>query len=86
MASWSRFGLNIIATQHIGSSGGAVILNAQKGTINFSGSADANEATANMITMTGSTKVTYKSGIANANFSTGPSGGFEISEWKELDN
>jgi hypothetical protein len=67
-------------------SGGAVILNAQKGTINFSGSADTNEATANMITMSGSTKITYQSGIANANFSTGPSGSFNISSWKELSN
>jgi hypothetical protein len=67
-------------------SGGAVILNAQKGTINFTGSANANEATANKITMSGSTVVTYESGIANTNFSTGPSGSFEISSWKELEN
>ena len=67
-------------------SGGAVILNAQKGTLNFSGSANANEATANMITMTGSTKVNYQSGISNINFASGPSGSFDISSWKELEN
>lgn len=67
-------------------SGGAVILNAQKGTINFSGSANANEATANAITMSGSTVITYQTGIVNANFSTGPSGGFNISSWREVEN
>jgi hypothetical protein len=66
-------------------SGGAVILNAQKGTINFSGSAKANEATANKITMSGSTEVIYESGITNPTFKDGPSGSFNISGWKELE-
>ncbi len=67
-------------------SGGAVILNAQKGTINFSGNAEANEATANKITMSGSTVLRYESGIANTNFSSGPSGSFDIFGWRELEN
>ena len=67
-------------------SGGAVILNAQKGTINFSGSSNTNEATADKIIMSGSTVVTYESGIANINFSTGPSGGLDITGWRELED
>ncbi|MCX6717822.1 MAG: hypothetical protein NTU76_04075 [Candidatus Taylorbacteria bacterium] len=66
-------------------SGGSVILNAQKGTINFSGSANANSATANMITMSGETVINYQSGIANINFSSGPSGGFNIESWRQLE-
>lgn len=66
-------------------SGGAVILNAQKGTINFNGSARANEATANRITMDGGSIVTYQEGLVNQNFSNGPSGGFNIIGWKELE-
>ena len=69
----------------ISGSGGAVILNAQKGTINFTGSANANEATANKISMSGSTVVTYESGIVSPLFKNGPSGSFSISSWKELE-
>lgn len=70
----------------VGGSAGAVILNAQNGTINFSGSAKANEATANKITMSGSTILTYESGVAHTSFVDGPSGGFNIVSWKELEN
>lgn len=65
---------------------GAVVLNAQKGTIDLSGSAAINEATANQLIVDGNTTVTYQSGLANPNFSTGPSGGFNITDWRELGN
>ena len=81
-ASSSCGGLNAV---EMSGSGGAVILNAQKGTINFIGSANANEATANKIIMSGSTVVTYQSGIANPTFKEGPSGSFSIESWKELE-
>ncbi|MFW5853462.1 MAG: hypothetical protein ACOCU8_02430 [Patescibacteria group bacterium] len=64
---------------------GAIILNAQKGTINFSGSAHANEATAHRITMSGATTVTYDSGLANINFTSGPSGGPAVVRWREVE-
>lgn len=70
----------------ISGAAGAVILNAQNGTINFSGSSNVNEATANMIIMSGATNITYQSGLANPNFSSGPSGSFNITSWKELSN
>lgn len=70
----------------ISGSGGAVILNAQKGTIFFEGSATAKEATANKIILAGGgTRIYYESGLANPNFVDGPSGGFNISSWKEIE-
>jgi len=65
---------------------GAVVLNAQRGTIDLSGSAAINEATANQLIIDGNTTITYQSGLANPNFSTGPSGSFNITDWRELGN
>lgn len=64
---------------------GAVVLNAQKGTINFTGGAQAKQATANKIIMGGGTTVTYESGLANPSFSSGPSGSWTIDSWKEVE-
>lgn len=69
----------------VSGSGKAIILNAQKGTIRFENSAKAREATANKIIMTGESIITYESGISNPNFSSGPSGGFNIESWKQLE-
>ncbi len=67
----------------ISGSAGSVILNAQNGTISFTGSASAKEATAYEMTLSGSTTVNYESGLANVNFSSGPSGTWDVSSWKE---
>jgi hypothetical protein len=64
---------------------GAVALNAQKGTIEFSGGAQAKQATANKITMTGGTTVTYESGLMNPTFTSGPSGSWIVESWKEVE-
>jgi hypothetical protein len=64
---------------------GAVVLNAQKGTIEFSGGAQARQATANQIIMSGGTTVTYESGLQNPNFTSGPSGSYTIGSWKEVE-
>ena len=62
---------------------GAIVLNAQKGTIDLSGGVGVNEATGNQLILEGNSSVTYQSGLANPNFSTGPSGGFNITSWQE---
>jgi hypothetical protein len=81
-ASSSCGGANAV---EMSGSGGAVIINAQKGTANFGGSATANEVTANKVIISGGGAViTYSTGLANPNFVTGPSGSFGITEWKEL--
>lgn len=64
---------------------GAVVINAQNGTIEFSGGAQAKQATANRITMSGGTTVTYESGLANPSFTSGPSGAWNIDSWKEVE-
>jgi len=69
----------------ISGAAGSVILNAQQGTISFSGSASAKEAVAYRMILTGTTTVNYESGLANVNFTSGPSGGWEISNWKETE-
>lgn len=60
-----------------------VIYYAAKGRIHFSNNATAKEATAYGITMDNGATVTYESGLANLNFSSGPSGGWEINGWAE---
>lgn len=69
----------------ISGSAGSVILNAQNGTIKFSGSASAKEATAYKMILDGSTVVNYESGLTNMNFSSGPSGSWGIDSWKETE-
>ena len=60
-----------------------VVYYAAKGRIHFSNNATAKEATAYGITMDNGATVTYESGLANLNFSSGPSGGWEINSWAE---
>ncbi|MBU6370676.1 MAG: hypothetical protein KGH93_01140 [Patescibacteria group bacterium] len=65
---------------------GAVILNAQNGWIHVTGGSNLNEATANGMLIDGGSAVTYQSGLANMNFSSGPSGGYNITSWNEAGN
>jgi hypothetical protein len=69
----------------ISGSGGAIAINAQKGTVNFSGSANAKEVTANQVILGGSTVINYETGLINPNFITGPFGSFSIDNWHELE-
>lgn len=62
---------------------GAVILNAQKGTIRFTGGAAAKQATGEKIIMDGGTVVNYETGLADMNFTSGPSGSWSITSWDE---
>ncbi len=69
----------------ISGAAGSVILSAPNGTIGFTGSASAKEANAYKISLSGATSVTYESGLANVNFTSGPSGSYFLDEWKEID-
>ena len=67
-------------------SGGAVVINAQRGTVNFSGSATANEVTAYKVVISGGGVIlNYNSGLANQNFSSGPTGSVRVTDWRELE-
>jgi hypothetical protein len=67
----------------ISGAAGAMIMNAQKGTLYITGSGHLNQATANMIKMDGNTRITYESGIVDTSFTSGPTGGWNISGWGE---
>lgn len=63
---------------------GAVVLVAQNGTLTLDGGAAARSMTAKRIVINGGGTVTYDAGLADFNFSSGPSGGWNISSWKEV--
>lgn len=68
----------------ISNSAGSLIAYAPNGTASISNTARLNQLTANRINMTNSSVLNYETGLSNVNFSSGPSGGWTISEWKEV--
>lgn len=62
---------------------GAVIAYAPFGTITISGGASLKEATGYRIVISGGSSITYESGLTNNNFSSGPSGSWNIEDWGE---
>lgn len=64
---------------------GAVIAYAPNGTMSISGGASLKEAVAYKMIVSGGSSITYESGLANSNFSSGPSGGWEVQSWKETE-
>lgn len=61
------------------------ILNAQNGAISFANNAVATEATAYRLILRQNVVITYESGLANVNFSTGPTGGWNVKNWRETE-
>ena len=61
-----------------------VIYYANNGKIHFSNNATAKEATGYGIELDNNASITYESGLANINFSSGPSGGWDIRSWQEV--
>lgn len=64
---------------------GAVILNAQNGTAHLNNNVTLNEIVAKEISMDQNAVVNYLSGLANTSFTSGPSGGWNIKSWKEVE-
>ena len=62
-----------------------VIYYAGKGWIKFSNNATAKEATAYGIRLDNNAEITYDTGLANAQFSSGPAGGWDIQMWREVE-
>lgn len=62
-----------------------VIYYAPRGRLEFSNNAAAKEATAYGIDLDNNATITYESGLQNINFSSGPSGGWTFSRWREID-
>ncbi len=62
----------------------AMVAYASHGQINLGQSVSIKEATAYRITLSQSANVVYDRGLPSTLFSTGPSGGYEIQSWKEI--
>lgn len=62
----------------------AVIFYAGKGRIHLAKDSGAKEVTGYGIDIDQDSTITYDSGLANAQFSSGPSGGYEIKQWREV--
>ncbi len=63
---------------------GDLFLYAGHGKIELQNSANLNEVTAYRIELQNSATVVYKTGLANQIFTSGPSGGYTIGEWGEV--
>ena len=68
----------------INNSAGSLIAYAPNGTANVSNIAQLKQITANRVNMSNNSALNYESGLQNVNFVSGPSGGWTISEWKEV--
>lgn len=69
----------------MGQSAGAMVAYAPHGQITLGQSVGVKEATAYKIILTNTANVTYETGLPNALFSSGPSGGYEILSWLEIE-
>ena len=61
-----------------------VIVYAQNGLVNLHNNVNVTELIAYKIFMDNNATLTYDLGLADVNFSSGPSGGWSIAEWKEV--
>ncbi len=60
-----------------------IIVNAQKGAIHFNNNASVKEMVANRIYLANNSTISYGSGLISVDFSSGPSGGWDIDTWAE---
>jgi len=69
----------------MGQSSGALVAYAGHGQITLGQSVSVKEATAYKIILTNTANVVYDTGLPSTLFSSGPSGGFNILNWKEVE-
>jgi hypothetical protein len=62
---------------------GSVVLNAIDGSVDLQGSVGIKALSAKKVHMSGTAHITYESGLADINFTSGPSGAWTVSSWKE---
>jgi len=63
---------------------GEVLVYAPHGNISLSNTVNLREVTGYKLTLRNSAKIVYKSGLASILFSSGPSGGFNVTDWREV--
>ena len=64
---------------------GAVIAYAPYGAVSVTGGAALKEATGYKLNVAGGSSITYESGLTNNNFSSGPSGTWNVNSWQEVE-
>lgn len=69
----------------LGNTGTGDIFYAPNGTITIGNGFIAEEVTGKGLIVGNSATITYESGLANENFSSGPGGAFEVQSWKEVE-
>ena len=63
---------------------GSVVLTALDGNVQLEGSVGIKALAAKKVVMSGTAHITYDSGLVDLNFSSGPSGSWSITSWKEV--
>ncbi len=69
----------------VSNNAGAVIIDAQSGTIHLNNNASVKQLTADKIVIDNGTTINYEQGITNTNFTNGPTGGWTIKTWAETE-
>lgn len=69
----------------LGNNVGSVIIYGSRGQVHVSNNGGAKEITGYKLVLDNNATVTYETGLANANFSSGPGGGFQINSWREVE-
>ncbi|MDO8565086.1 MAG: hypothetical protein Q7R67_00435 [bacterium] len=64
---------------------GAVILYAPNGTVELSNGAAVKQISAKTISLSNNATITYEQGLVDAAFTNGPSGGYTVSNWLEVE-
>ena len=64
---------------------GKLLVYAGHGEINLKNDINLKEVTGYKITIQNNAQVVYESGLANLLFSSGPSGGYFVDSWKEVE-
>ncbi len=70
---------------NISNHGGSVVLVTLNGTVDFSNHSSAKAVVAYRMNMQNHATLNYEDGLANVFFSSGPSGGWQMESWKEVE-
>jgi hypothetical protein len=74
------------AAIYLSGGAGAVVLTAPYGEVFVGGGSGARSISGNLVHVDNGASVTYETGLANLSFSSGPTGGWAISGWGEIEN
>lgn len=69
----------------ISGAAGSVVLSAPDGTVELEGSVSIKSLVAKKVKMSGASNIIYDAGLANLDFTSGPSGSWTVESWKEVE-